>query len=225
MDRRTRESKMVGNAVADALKQDLDRTAQLKVLEYARAQRCRVCGLEERDWPNAIDVQRIIDRELMNTATYRSALDAVEPFVAEWPTDQRPTYAAVRNHSKNHLKTDQALVRQLIEAHALDAGIDVDEGEGSILTAGGVLALFLHKGYEEVRDGRATPTIGETIAAARAINATEKERLLAERDEERRKVRLLLTLLRGLTRRSCSDSPSWRSRYMPPPGRGCATSA
>lgn len=168
MDRRTRESKMVGNAVADALKQGLDHAAELKVLEYIRAQRCRICGLEERDWPNAIDVQRIIDRELMNSATCRSALEAVEPLVAEWPPDQRPTYAAVRNHSKNHLKRDQALVRQLMEAHALDAGIDVEQGEGSILTAGGVLALILQKGYEQVRDGRATPTIGETIAASRA---------------------------------------------------------
>lgn len=50
-----------------------------------------------------IHVRTIIDRELMGNATYKAALDAIEPFVAEWPPDQRPTYAAVRNHAKRHL--------------------------------------------------------------------------------------------------------------------------
>jgi len=111
MDRRTRDSKLVGSAVADALRKGLERSAQLKALEYSRAERCRICGLDERDLTNAIDLRIIIDRELMNDATYRAAVDAVEPFVAEWPLDQRPTYAAVRNHARKHLKRDQALVR------------------------------------------------------------------------------------------------------------------
>jgi hypothetical protein len=39
------------------------------------------------------------------------------------------------------------------------------------------------------------PTIGETIAAARALNAAETERLREELDKERRRVRLLSTVL------------------------------
>jgi hypothetical protein len=195
MDRRTRDSKLVGKAVASALREDLERNARLMASEYFRAERCRICGLDGRDWPNSALVQVIIDRELMSNATYRAALDAIEPFVAEWPPDQRPTYTAVRNHAKRHLKRDQALVRQLMEAHALDAGVDVEQGEGSIFTPGGVLALIAQKGYEQVRDGEAAPTIGETIAASRALNAAETERLREELDEERRRVRLLITVL------------------------------
>lgn len=195
MDRRTRDSKLVGNAVADALREDLERGARLKALEYFRAERCRICGLDGRDWPNSTVVQVIIDRELMGNAPYKAALDAIEPFVAEWPPDQRPTYTAVRNHAKRHLKRDQALVRRLMEAHAVDAGVDVEQGEGSILTPGGVLALISQKGYEQVRDGEAVPTIAETIAAARALNAAESERLREELDEERRRGRLLITVL------------------------------
>jgi hypothetical protein len=86
-------------------------------------------------------------------------------------------------------------VRQLMEAHALDAGVDVEQGEGSIIAPGGVLALIAQKGYEQVRDGEAAPTIAETIAASRALNATETERLREELDEARRRVRLLITVL------------------------------
>jgi hypothetical protein len=195
VDRRTRDSKAVGKAVAAAFREDLERKARVTALEYFRADRCRICGLDDQDLPNSIDVRTIIDRELMSNATYKAALDAIEPFVAEWPPDQRPTYAAVRNHAKRHLKRDQALVRQLMEDHALDAGIDVEQGEGSILTPGGVLALIAQKGYEQVRDGEAVPTVGETIAASRALNAAEIERLREALDEERRRGRLLITIL------------------------------
>ena len=50
--------------------------------------------------------------------------------------------------------------------------------------------------YEQVRDGEAAPTIGETIAASRAMNAIERERLLADLDEERRRVLLLMPSFR-----------------------------
>ena len=66
------------------------------------------------------------------------------------------------------------------------------------------------KGYEQVRDGEAVPTIGETIAASRALNAAETEGLREEPDEERWRVRQLITVLqeaspgalRSLTRSS-----------------------
>jgi hypothetical protein len=195
MDRRRRDSKLVGNAVASALREDLELKARLTAWQYFRAERCRICGLDGRDWPNSSLVRITIDRELMSNATYKGALDAIEPFVAEWPPDQRPTYTAVRNHAKRHLKSDEAHVRRLMEAYAVDAGVDVEEGEGSILTPGGVLALIAQKGYEQVRDGEAVPTIGETIAASRALNAAETERLRDELDEERRRVRVLITVL------------------------------
>jgi hypothetical protein len=56
----------------------------------------------------------VIDRELMNNATCKHAVEAAEPFSVEWPPDQRLTYSGVRDHSKNHLKKDQALIRQLM---------------------------------------------------------------------------------------------------------------
>ena len=76
---------------------------------------------------------------------------------------------------------------------------DVEQGEGSILTPGGVLTVVLQKGYEEVTSGRATPTIAETIAASRAIGVIENERLKADLDETRRHVRLLATVLQQVS--------------------------
>jgi hypothetical protein len=169
MDRRTRDSKLVGNAVAAALREDLERGARLTALEYFRAERCRICGPDERDRPNSTVVRITIDRELMSNATYKAALDAIEPFVAEWPPDQRPTYTAVRNHAKRHLRRDQALVRQLMEAHALDAGVDVEQGEGSISYPGrrtradhaeGVRTSKGRRGYaDDRRNHRGEPSI------------------------------------------------------------------
>jgi hypothetical protein len=200
MDRRTGDAKQIGKALAERLRQDVDGAARVTELEYFRAERCRICNLDNRDdLPNATQVRRVIDRELMNNATCRRAVEAAEPFVAEWPPDQRPTYAAVRNHSKNHLKRDYTLIRQLMEAHAVNAGIDIEEGEGPILTPGGVLAVIAQKGYEQVRDGHATPTIGDTIAASRALVAIEKEALLAALEKERRRVRLLVAALQEAT--------------------------
>jgi hypothetical protein len=74
-------------------------------------------------------------------------------------------------------------------------GVEVEQGEGSILTPGGVLALITQKGYEQMRDGEAVPTVGETIAASRALSAMETERLREDLDEERRRVRLLTAFL------------------------------
>jgi hypothetical protein len=198
MDGRTTEAKEIGRALAEVLNQDLDRAARVTELAYIKAERCRICGIDDRDLPNTTQVRRVIDRELMNGATYRAAVEAAEPFVAEWPLDQRPTYAAVRNHSKRHLDRDQTIIRQLMEAHALNAGIDIEEGEGPILTAGGVLAVIAQRGYEEVRDGHATPTVGETIAASRAMVTIEKEMLAAALEEERRKARRLMAALQEL---------------------------
>ena len=187
MDRRTQDSKQIGRAISEGLRADLD----------------------SADLPHATQVRRVIDRELMSNASYRGAVDAAEPFITDWPADQRPTYAAVRNHAKRHLNRDQVLMRRLMETYAANTGIDIQESEGPILTPGGVLAVIAQKGYEQMRDGQATPTIGDTIAASRALIAIDREALVAALEEERRKVRLLVTTLReGLPDGFNSATPS-----------------
>jgi hypothetical protein len=198
MDRRTQDSKQIGRA-SEVLRAGIEKAARTTELEYIKAERCRICGLDRSDLPHSTHVRRVIDRELMSNATYRGAIDAAEPFIAGWPPDQRPTYAAVRNHAKRHLNRDQALMRQLMETHAVNTGIDIEESEGPILTPGGVLAVIAQKGYEQVRDGDATPTIGDTIAASRALIAIDRDALLAALEEERGRVRLLVTALREMS--------------------------
>jgi hypothetical protein len=143
MDRRTQDSKQIGRA-SEVLRAGIEKAARTTELEYIKAERCRICGLDRSDLPHSTHVRRVIDRELMSNATYRGAIDAAEPFIAGWPPDQRPTYAAVRNHAKRHLNRDQALMRQLMETHAVNTGIDIEESEGPILTPGGVLAVIAH---------------------------------------------------------------------------------
>jgi hypothetical protein len=198
MDRRTHDSKMIGKTVSAIMREGFGDDPQAAAREYARAERCRICGPDNLVLPNARDVRKLIDRELLNNATYKAAVEAVEYLVGKWPDDQRPTYAAVRNHAKRHLKRDEAIVRTLMETHAHEDGIDVEHGEGTILSAGGVLAVIAQKGFQEIRDGRAVPTVAETIAASRAMNTIERERLLEERDEARREARLVKTILQDV---------------------------
>jgi hypothetical protein len=218
MDRRTSESKLIGKTAGDIMRQGPDDRARA-ALVYVRAERCRICGPDNLALPNAAEVRNLIDRELLNSATYRAAAEAVEYLVGEWPADRRPTYAAVRNHAKRHLRRDDAIVRALIETHALEAGIDVEQGDGTILTPGGVLAVIAQMGFQEIRDGRAVPTVAETIAASRAMNTIERERLLAERDEARREARLVKTILQDVAPdATASVTTSAPELPAPPPG-------
>ena len=166
---------------------------------YARAERCRICALHGSDLPNANHVRRTIDRELLNNSTYKGALEAVEDLVDEWPpVAQRPTYAAVRNHARHHLKWDATLARRLMEAHAEKDGIDIEQGDGPIFNPGGALATIAQKGTELVRDGRLTPTVAETIAASRALSAIEEDRLREDLASARTEARLLRAVLQDL---------------------------
>ncbi|HET9724333.1 MAG TPA: hypothetical protein VFR44_10910, partial [Actinomycetota bacterium] len=192
MDRRTRESKLIRKSGLGMREAD----AEQAIVEYRRADRCRICGVGVSDRMNAKTVRITIDEALMSGATYKAALAAVEPFVAEWPPEERPTYAAIRNHAKRHLNSDEALIRALMEAHAIGAGVDVEDGAGSIVTPGGIFALVAQKGYEQLRDGDAVPTVGETIQASRALTAMEVDQLRYELKRERLMVRSLVTLVK-----------------------------
>jgi len=80
--------------------------------------------------------------------------------------------------------------------------------------------LIVQKGYEQVRDGEAAPTIGETIAASRAVNAIERERLLADLDEERRRVRLLIAVLQEASPDALGSVTRSTSELSARPARG-----
>jgi hypothetical protein len=140
----------------------------------------------------------LIDRELANSSTYRAALETVEALVSEWPPDQRPTYAAIRNHAKRHLMRDHAVARRLMEGYAVKDGIDVENGEGSILNPQGVLALIMQKGSELVRDGRLEPNINEIITASRVMSTIDTERSRASLDEAHGMIHALVTVLQEL---------------------------
>ena len=197
LDRRTSDAKAFGS-LAQAFKGGLAEDGEGTDLVYARAERCRICVLHGSDLPNANHVRRAIDRELLNNSTYKGALEAVEDLVDEWPTAQRPTYAAVRNHARHHLRWDATLARRLMEAHAEKDGIDIEQGDGPIFNPGGALATIAQKGTELVRDGRLTPTVAETIAANRALSAIEEDRLREDLASARTEARLLRALLQEL---------------------------
>lgn len=192
MDGRTRESRLIRSGVGEGVRNSY---AEHAMAQYIRADRCRICGLDSSDRHNAATVQITIDEALMNGSTYREAIEAVEPFVAEWPPEELPTYAAVRNHAKKHLKRDEALIRQVVESHAIRAGIDVEDGVGSILTPGGIFGLIAQKGYERLRDGDAVPTVGETIQASRALAAIDDDQREQELERERLKNQALVAII------------------------------
>jgi hypothetical protein len=194
MDRRTKESKQVVKMGLDSMRETASRRLDTARWDYGRSERCRICGMEADGLPHAFEVNCIIDRELMRNATTRQVLDAVEPLVAGWPDEMRPTYAAVRNHAK-HLRRDEVLVRELLEHHAREEGIDIDYGEGSILTPKGALALIVEKGVEGIQQDHIVPTVSETISASRTLEAIETERLRAELEEVRSRAKVMSSVL------------------------------
>ena len=198
MDRRTKEAKQVAKMGLDSMRETVSRRLNTARWEYGRSERCRICGMEADGLSNAFEVNCIIDRELMRNATTRQVLEAVEPLVAGWPAEMRPTYAAVRNHAKLHLRRDEALVRELLEHHAREEGIDIDYGEGSILTPKGALALIVQKGFEGIQQDHIVPTVSETISASRALEAIETERLRAELEQVRSRAKVMSSILQQL---------------------------
>lgn len=146
-------------------------------VNYVQAARCRVCNTRDRDMAETIEVRRRIDEVLLIGGSYRSALVAVEHLVAEWPDPERPTYAAVRNHAKKHLRVDEVMARMVMERQARADGIDPEDDDGSILTPAAVLALILEKGFRSMHDLDLRPTVAETITAARSLSTIDTERL------------------------------------------------
>src|SRR4051794_38912127 len=115
MDRRREGSKIVSQmAVKLRERLETERPDLEARAKYEAADRCRICRGGRSDLPNASEVRLIVDRELMQNSTYEGAAAAVQHLVMEWPEDEQPNYAAVRNHARRHLKRDDAFSRQIL---------------------------------------------------------------------------------------------------------------
>jgi hypothetical protein len=172
MDRRTIESKAGWLMLRDNRAEMEDAR-----VDYVQAARCRVCNTRNRDLAETVEVRTRIDEVLLRGGSYRSALVAVEHLVAEWSNPERPTYAAVRNHAKKHLRVEEVMTRMVMEREARAEGIDPEDEEGSILTPAGVLALIQERGFRNLQDADIKPTVAETMTAARSLSAIDSERL------------------------------------------------
>jgi len=190
------EASKVASEVAAKMmaKWEADRPGLEARAKYEAADRCRICRGGGSDLPNALEVRVVVDQELMRNSTYKGAAVAVQHLVMDWPEDEQPNYAAVRNHARRHLKRDDAFARQILERHAIDAGVDVEGDIGSILTPAGLMALVQEMTYEGLRDGSLKPTILEGLKASEALEAASSQRLKAELDETRARLRALASI-------------------------------
>lgn len=198
MDRRTEMSKIFGKVMAEGMEKHEKELPGIQArMRYIAADRCRICRGGRSDLPHAVEVRLIVDEALMRNSTYEGAAVAAQHLVMEWPEDERPNYAAVRNHARRHLKRDDAFARAILEKHAADAGVDIETDGGSILTPSGMMALTMEKTYEGLQDGSLRPTLAEGLKAGAALEAAQSQRLRSQLDEAQQRIRLLSSVVQS----------------------------
>jgi nucleotide-binding universal stress UspA family protein len=88
---------------------------------------------------------------------------------------RRISYDAIRRHQLRHLPVDQTAVREIIERRAAERGLRIAIGRGPLLTNAGVLEVIRQKGFEAIAAGGITPSIRETLEAARLLEELDQQ--------------------------------------------------
>lgn len=135
-------------------------------LTYNRQVQCRICGSPSRGLPNAENVEEVVNTLLIRNKTVRSIMETIEPVVAEWPEEWRPTRNSIQNHKDRHFNFRLSAAREIMERHAREQMANFEEAKGTIITAAGVLELILESGTEAIMTGDVIPDVKETMAAA-----------------------------------------------------------
>ena len=145
--------------------------------DYQRESRCKVCsaGDPRTELPNGDEVRRLVDAWLVQGRTYRDIREGVDYLMTEWPPDRRPSYFSIRNHQRRHLPVDQVVIREIIERRAIARQLQIAVGRGPLVTSAAVFELVRMKGFEALAACEITPSVKETLEAARLLEGLDGE--------------------------------------------------
>lgn len=95
--------------------------------------------------------------------------------MVKWPPKRRLSYYSIRNHQRRHLPVDEVVVREIIERRAAERRLEIAVGRGPLLTNAAVFELVRMKGFEAIVRENVTPSVRETLEAARMLEELDQE--------------------------------------------------
>jgi len=130
---------------------------------FTSHKKCKVCNC---------DLRFEIDEKLLLGRSYRSILRSL-------PEDYQEDGSSVitidnlKNHAKNHLPSDVAVSRAIIEQHAEDVGRAIDSAEGTLVDAYSVANEVMRLGFERIVMGEIKVGLDHTLVAAKMVSDME----------------------------------------------------
>lgn len=134
---------------------------------------CKTCGLKE--W-------RIkIENDIVMGVAFKTIYEDLPDDIRE-----QVSYDSIRNHyNRNHMPLAEQMKRIVMDQVALEAGIDPNDHEGTLINHVGFARLGVQLATEDMLSGRQRPTLQEAIAMAGLLQkvddkAGSKEELTRE---------------------------------------------
>ena len=116
--------------------------------------RCKVC---------ASPFRREVDSLLLSGWSQAAVMRHYNQIIDDPLAKFKPQNMSV--HARKHLSAGNAAIRRILEARAIQAGIDVDQAQDTILTKLGVLDTIVHSGLISLQTGNKEAEARDVIQA------------------------------------------------------------
>jgi len=134
---------------------------------YRLVPQCKVCKAPD-------SIRNIIDSLLLFPKSYKEVLRHVRPLEEELGVESKDLigYDSIRNHQRNHLPTDKAAIREIVEKRS---SVSVLEGDNTLLTPAAIYETIAQKGWEDIVAGRVRPNLNQTMAAVEKLKEMDEK--------------------------------------------------
>lgn len=148
----------------------LDLATEQGNMDATPSVQCRVC----RD-----DLARLLINKLLARAlTIEDILDVVEPYNRTLKYKARITYDSIRRHRTKHFPMQvplNAVLRNVVERRALEAGTNIETATGTLINAMSFLETVMIRGYESASDPGVPVSIETGMKAATKLYEIERK--------------------------------------------------
>jgi len=114
------------SSIAPTTQELLQEVIDGQTYSYRLIPQCKVCKAPE-------SIRNIVDSLLLFPKSYKEVLRHVRPLEEDLGVESKDLigYDSIRNHQRNHLPSDKAAIREIVEKRT---GVSVLEGDNSLLT-------------------------------------------------------------------------------------------
>ena len=174
LDRRTKVYKDIISLMPKPTA-EIEETLDGEEFRYLPEPRCRVCTANDKNLPNGLEVQELVDGLLLYPKSVADIYRTIEPLMADWPPKAKVTYKSIRTHQDRHLAWDRRAMRVMVEHWAQEKGLSIMDASGRmILTEEAWLEATAHFGWRRLLNGQLEPSWAETQKAFERIGEIKK---------------------------------------------------